>query len=102
LISNGTGKQVERKLKFLGLNYRDFDPRIYCYDQGWVKPEPAPFLAALESLNLKAEETVYVGDRRDIDIEGAQTVGMKTIFVGGECEIADLSCESVYDIVTVL
>lgn len=102
LISNGTGKQVERKLKFLGLNYHDFDPRIYCYDQGWVKPEPAPFLAALESLNLKAEETVYVGDRKDIDIEGAQTIGMKTIFVGGECNIADVSCESVYDIVTVL
>ena len=102
LISNGTGKQVERKLKILGLNYHDFDPRIYCYDQGWIKPEPAPFLAALESLNLKAEEAVYVGDRKDIDIEGAQTVGMKTIFVGGMCDIADVSCESVYDIVSIL
>ncbi|MFH2085885.1 MAG: HAD family hydrolase [bacterium] len=83
LISNGTGRQVERKLGVLGLNYHDFDPRIYCYDQGWVKPDPQPFLAAIESLNMKPEEIVYVGDREDVDVEGAQTVGMKTIFVGG-------------------
>lgn len=103
LISNGTGSQIERKLKFLGLDYHDFDPRIYCYDQGWIKPEPSPFLAAIESLGLKSEEIVYVGDREDIDIEGAQTVGMRTIFVGGrKSSKADANCESVYDIVTVL
>lgn len=102
IITNGTGRQVEKKLKMLGLNYHDFDPRIYCYDQGWVKPEPAPFLAALESLDLKPSEVVYVGDREDIDIEGAQTVGMRTIFVGGRSEKADVSVESVYDIALML
>lgn len=98
LISNGTGKQVERKLKYLGLNYTDFDPRIYCYDQGWMKPDPQPFLAAIESLNIAPEEIVYVGDRVDIDVEGAKAVGMKTIYVGGKCDLADVSCEKVYDI----
>lgn len=98
LISNGSGSQVERKIKYLGLNYHDFDPRIYCYDQGWVKPDPAPFLAAIESLNISPEEIVYVGDREDIDIEGAQAVGMRAIYVGGKSEKADASCERVYDI----
>lgn len=98
LITNGTGKQVERKLKFLGLNYADFDPRIYCYDQGWMKPDPQPFLAAIESLNIAPEEIVYVGDRVDIDVEGANAVGMKTIYVGGKCDLADVSCDTVYDI----
>ena len=98
IITNGSGSQVERKITYLGLDYHDFDPRIYCYDQGWVKPEPAPFLAAIESLNLKPEEIVYVGDREDIDIEGAQAIGMKTIFVGGVSEKADASCETVYDV----
>lgn len=98
IITNGSGSQVERKITYLGLDYHDFDPRIYCYEQGWVKPEPAPFLAAIESLNLKPEEIVYVGDREDIDIEGAQAIGMKTIFVGGVSEKADVSCETVYDI----
>ncbi len=98
LISNGTGRQVERKLKHLGLNYKDFNPRIYCYDQGWVKPDPAPFLAAIESLNIAPSQIVYVGDRVDIDVEGAKSVGMKTIFIGGKCDLADQSCETVYDI----
>lgn len=83
IVTNGSGRQVERKLTHLGLDYHIFDPRIYCYDQGWVKPEPAPFLAAIESLNFKPEEIVYVGDREDVDIDGARAVGMKTIFVGG-------------------
>ena len=102
IITNGSGSQVERKITYLGLDYHDFDPRIYCYDQGWVKPEPAPFLAAIESLNLKPEEIVYVGDRVDIDIEGAKAVSMKTILVGATSVQADESCETVYDIVSIL
>ncbi|MBP9670557.1 HAD family hydrolase [Candidatus Woesebacteria bacterium] len=102
IITNGSGSQVERKITYLGLDYHDFDPRIYCYDQGWVKPEPAPFLAAIESLNLKPEEIVYVGDRVDIDIEGASAVGMKAIYVGGKSDKANVSCETVYDIVSIL
>lgn len=98
IVTNGTGRQVERKLTRIGLDYHDFEPRIYCYDQGWVKPEPAPFLAAMESLNCQPEEIVYVGDRVDVDIEGARTVGMKTILIRGENEIADYSCPTVYDI----
>ena len=108
IITNGTGRQVERKLKVLGLDYHDFEPRIYCYDQGWVKPEPASFLAAIESLAMEPSEIVYVGDREDTDIEGAKSVGMKTIFVGGPSassgftSSADVSCEAVYDIVSIL
>jgi HAD superfamily hydrolase (TIGR01549 family) len=96
IITNGTGNQVERKLTYLGLDYHILDPRIYCYDQGWVKPEPAPFLAAIESLNLKPEEIVYVGDREDVDVDGAVAVGMKTIYVGGKSEKADMSVADVY------
>ncbi len=98
IVTNGSGHQVERKLTHLGLDYHDFDPRIYCYDQGWVKPEPAPFLAAMESLNLKPDNIAYVGDRVDVDIEGAKAVGMKTLFIGGESDKADVCCETVYDI----
>lgn len=98
VITNGSGKQVERKMVHLGLDIHDFDPRIYCYDQGWVKPEPQPFLAAIEALEIKPEEIVYVGDREDIDIEGAQAVGMKTIFVGGKSNVADDNINTIYDL----
>jgi putative hydrolase of the HAD superfamily len=102
IISNGTGRQVERKLNHLGLNHLDFDPRIYCYDHHWAKPEPAPFLSAIESLGLKPEEVVYVGDREDVDIDGAAAVGMQTLLVGNVSASASASIESVYDIVNVL
>lgn len=102
VLSNGTERQVVRKLEYLGLSKRDFDPFVCGYDHGWVKPEPAPFLFALEQLELEPGEVVYVGDREQVDIEAAKAVGMKTIFVGGEYEGADVYCETVYDILNVL
>ena len=102
VISNGRMVEVDRKLGGLGLDYHDFDPRIYCYDQGWMKPDPQPFLAAIEALSLRPEEIVYVGDREDIDIEGAHGVGMQAIYVGGVSEQAEASIETVYDIVNIL
>jgi HAD superfamily hydrolase (TIGR01662 family) len=98
VITNGSGRQVERKMTHLGLDYHDFDPRIYCYDQGWVKPDPQPFLAAIESLEMSPQEIVYVGDREDIDIEGAKAVGMQTIFVGAKSSVADVNIDTIYDL----
>jgi len=101
IITNGTRLQVEKKMIHLGLDYHDFDPRICCYDQGWVKPEPSSFLAAIESLAMEPSETVYVGDREDTDVEGAQAVGMKTIYVGGKSSKSDLSCDDIYGLESV-
>jgi putative hydrolase of the HAD superfamily len=98
IISNGVERQVIRKLETLGLTMADFDPTIYAYDHGWAKPEPAPFLAAIEALKLPPEQIVYVGDREDADIAGAQAVGMQAIYVGGKSEIAQASVQEVYDI----
>jgi putative hydrolase of the HAD superfamily len=102
IITNGSGRQVERKLKLIGLDKNDFSPRIYAYDQGWVKPEPAPYLAALEDLQLPAEQTIYIGDREDVDLEGAKAVGMKTLYIRGKSDAADAYVDSVYDIEQVL
>lgn len=98
IITNGTGRQVERKLKVLGLNLIDFEPRIYCYDLGWVKPEKEPFLSAVDKLRLLPVETVYVGDREELDVEGAQMIGMKTVMVGGESQKADVSVPEIYGV----
>ncbi len=102
IISNGRAVEIKKKLMYLGVDFKLFDPLIACYDLGWVKPEPSPYLLAIESLNLRPEEIVYVGDREDLDVEGAQAVGMKTIYVGGMSEKAEASIESVYDIVSIL
>ncbi len=96
IISNGTGRQVERKLKVLGINHLDFEPRIYCYDEDWSKPDSAPFLSAINALELDPSEIVYIGDNEDIDIVGAKAVGLKTVMAGGESQKADLDVSDIY------
>lgn len=102
ILSNGAGRQIKRKLKYLGIELSLFDPMIACYDHEWVKPEPAPFLYAAEKLGLKPEEILYVGDRKDVDVEAAQAVGMKAAYVGGEDASAEVSCETIEELLRVL
>ena len=45
------------------------------------KPSPEIFKKALEKLGVDPSETVFVGDTVDADIEGAKSVGMKTVFI---------------------
>ena len=45
------------------------------------KPSPDIFNKALDSLNVKPEEAVFVGDTPGIDIKGAKAVGFKTILI---------------------
>jgi len=45
------------------------------------KPSPDIFRKALETLGLKPNETVFVGDTPGIDIKGARAVGLKTILI---------------------
>jgi len=102
IVSNGRAVEIKKKLKYLGVDSKLFDPLIACYEQGWVKPEPSPFLAAIEALELLPEEIVYVGDREDVDIEGAQAVGMRTILVGGGSEKASGNCRDIYELAKIL
>lgn len=46
---------------------------------GYEKPHPAIFEAALASLGVSAEESLYVGDVHSIDYLGAIRVGMQAI-----------------------
>lgn len=45
------------------------------------KPHPEIYKKALQALKVTSEETVFVGDTIDADIQGARTAGMKTIYV---------------------
>ena len=57
-----------------------FDAVITLHDQGIHKPSSEPFLEAIKSLKVNAEETLMVGDWPERDIIGAKNVGMKTAF----------------------
>ena len=50
-------------------------------DHGYMKPHPSIFEAALLLLDVKAGESVMVGDSFAHDIEGARRVGMRGVLV---------------------
>jgi HAD superfamily hydrolase (TIGR01549 family) len=51
---------------------------------GVVKPDPRIFLAALDRMNIRPHEAVFVGDNPGRDMEGAKGLGMPHIWLAGE------------------
>ncbi len=48
---------------------------------GAAKPDPKIFRAALEKANVKAEESVHVGDSLEDDVRGAYQAGIRAIWL---------------------
>ena len=81
LISNFTfAPVVYASLGKLDIN-RYFDTVIVSHENGWRKPHKRIFQDALRKLQVKAEETVFIGDSPVEDIKGAVAAGIKTVFV---------------------
>jgi FMN phosphatase YigB (HAD superfamily) len=58
-----------------------FETIIVSDEIGWRKPEPVIFETALRRLRVEAAEALFVGDRADIDVAGAQGVGMAAVWI---------------------
>ena len=81
IVSNMSYADAEiRSLKKLGIA-KYFDAIVISGKVGCRKPNPMIFQEALKSVNLKAIETVFVGDSPIADVAGANQVGMKTILL---------------------
>jgi putative hydrolase of the HAD superfamily len=52
-----------------------FDVLVWSFQLGIAKPDPAIYRHVLEKLGTKAEETMFIDDKR-INIEAAQALGM--------------------------
>ena len=57
---------------------------------GVAKPNARIFQVALERLAKRAVETVYVGDDREHDLEGARAAGLRAIDAGALATLAAL------------
>ncbi len=91
LITNGPIGMQNAKIDMLGAEFRNiFDVIVVTGELGVHKPDPQPFNKALELLNLKADECVYVGDHPRNDIEGSRNVGMHTIWYEGFADWEDI------------
>jgi putative hydrolase of the HAD superfamily len=58
-----------------------FDMRITSGDTGFIKPHPFIYQKALELLDVAPNEAVFVGDRPDYDIAGANDAGLTSVLM---------------------
>jgi len=79
LISNVV-QDMDSLYSELGLkSYLDF--KITSAEVGYDKPHPEIFQAALRKSKVKAQEAIHVGDQYELDIVGAQSVGIKALLI---------------------
>ncbi len=77
LVSNGQ-RDLDEFTVHHGL---DVDAVVGSKAHGRTKPHPSIFVAALEALGVRADETAMVGDSYEDDIEGARSLGMRAILL---------------------
>ncbi len=79
IITNGFEEAQERKMK--NSNIRGYFKTITNSEMvGVKKPNPKIFNFALDSANALPEESIMIGDSLEADIEGADNIGMDTIY----------------------
>jgi putative hydrolase of the HAD superfamily len=79
---------IDKLLKIHGLNEL-LDAVVVSAAVNKRKPSPEIFLNALKKLGVSPDETVFVGDTLDADIDGAKSVGIKAIYIQRRIENSD-------------
>ena len=59
---------------------RYFSCTVFSDEIGFHKPHPKIFRRAIDELQVKANETIHVGDLPESDVAGAKAMGMKAIW----------------------
>lgn len=83
VISNG--KTIKQWEKLVRLNlHHFFDEIITSQEVGLDKPNIRIFEQALERMNVKAENSIMVGNKFDVDVLGGINAGMEGILVNSK------------------
>ena len=82
IVSNFYGN-LERVCEDLGIHGL-FNCIVDSSRIGAVKPDPRIFQAALDRLNVRPQQAVFVGDNPGRDMEGARGLGMPHVWLAGE------------------
>jgi len=75
VITNGNAD-----LEVIGLHHH-FEVALASARFGRAKPDPSIFLAACEAMGVAPADAVYVGDDLRLDVRGAQSVGMRAVWM---------------------
>jgi putative hydrolase of the HAD superfamily len=79
VVTDAQSLQAWLRLCYLQLHHI-FDHVVTYEDTGKLKPSSAPFLRALDLLDVPAKEALMVGDWPERDMVGASKLGMTTVF----------------------
>ena len=101
VLSDAPRYQAWSRLCYLQLQHF-FDHVITFEDTHVRKPDRAPFMKAIELLQMKPNEVIMVGDWPERDVVGASGVGIKTVYAkygdtsgaavsGADYEIEDIA-----------
>ncbi len=80
VVTNGEGEPQRAKLAAIGLGER-FGAVVASGEVGVAKPEAGIFALACERLGVDPAQTVHVGDRLDLDAEGAAAAGLRGVWL---------------------
>jgi HAD superfamily hydrolase (TIGR01549 family) len=89
LISN-VDRDISSSYDGLGLG-KWLKLKITSQEVGFNKPRPEIFLAALKQAKVEPAEAIYVGDQYQIDVVGANRVGMRGILIDRHDFFGDIS-----------
>jgi putative hydrolase of the HAD superfamily len=89
LISN-VDRDISASYDGLGLG-KWLKLKITSQDVGFNKPSPQIFQAALKQAKVEPAEAIYVGDQYQIDVVGANGVGMRGILIDRHDFFGDIS-----------
>jgi putative hydrolase of the HAD superfamily len=82
LVTNSFYPMWMRDVELAHYNLLEFfDVRISASDAGYIKPHSAIYEQALASLDVTPERTVFVGDRPQHDILGANEAGLISVLI---------------------
>lgn len=56
-------------------------PAILSFEVGYIKPDPMIFSLLLTRLNCSAPDVLFIGDRLEDDMEGAQRAGIRSSLI---------------------
>lgn len=79
IITNGYGQFQMNNIKALKIEHY-FDVILVSEWEGVKKPDPQIFRNALQKLNVKPLESVFIGDHPENDVKAARDIGMTGIW----------------------
>jgi len=79
VVSDAPRYEAWLRLNYIGLQHA-FDVVLTFNDTGHHKPDPTPFLMALDMLEVEPRRAVLIGDWVERDILGGQNAGLHTVY----------------------